>query len=269
MTVWRSPGGWACFDDPYRWNGWERRGGPLLERSALPRTLPRRAAHCPISLSHTCRVTEPGRVARSVRDEKQGSSSLWAAALLPQSPDGDSSLKEGTSPKPILFQRYHSALRVSRPSLRKATFAIHQAASNEGWAPPPRGGGSAAPLQCALKVLGDGGPGPPLPDAEIGGPGRLLRTFRRDEKYARPIKRQDEKSSGPSGSRTKLLSGFDWQGLRRCGGDQRAEEEYGRSAASIVADPVRSFRLPRSRTSCAPLARVRSLPFGNLRGVHA
>ena len=104
--------------------------------------------------------------------------------------------------QPIRHQRYHSALRVPRPSLRKATSGIHQAASNGGWAPPPRGGGSAAPLQCALKVVGYGGPGPPLPDAEIGGPGRLLRTFRRDEKYARPIKRQDEKSSRPMDSLT-------------------------------------------------------------------
>ena len=81
------------------------------------------------------------------------------------------------SPNPSLFQHYHSALRVSKPSLRKAIADIQQAATNGGWAPPPRGDGSAAPLQCEVKVVGYGGPGPPLPHAEIGGPGRLLVLF--------------------------------------------------------------------------------------------
>ena len=43
--------------------------------------------------------------------------------------------------------------------------------------PPPRGVISAAPLQCARKQLGYGGPGRPPPHAQIGRPGGLLVLF--------------------------------------------------------------------------------------------
>ena len=50
---------------------------------------------------------------------------------------------------------------------------------------PPLGALSAAPLQCALKVLGYGGPGRPPPHAQIGRPGGLLVLFAQSKSTCR------------------------------------------------------------------------------------
>ena len=68
---------------------------------------------------------------------------------------------------------------------------------------PPRGALSAAPLQCALKVLGYGGPGRPPPHAQIGRPGGLLVLFAQSKSTSwgcfYPAKAPKQKNTAPVG----------------------------------------------------------------------
>ena len=117
---------------------------------------------------------------------------------------------------------------------------------------PPRGVISAAPHQCARKVLGYGGPGRPPPHAQIGRPGGLLVLFPQSKSTCwgcfYPARYLPMGSASCGAVRTILP-------LHAAEGFASAQA----SAASIAAAWGRSFRLTRSVFLLLLLARHRPL----------